>query len=255
MGNVTMQNTISTFVKWTELTQVECEPESGLNMGFLALLSYEMRDPLTVISTSRFLLTRYADQLSYETVEKHINIITSQIIHIEELQKDAAKLEYSKTAKVSHSQPRTNLPEFCRQQIKQIQESDAARHIFSIDVDEQLENIGLDEHLLGHIFSNILANAAAYSAAGTEIYLSVSRQDADVVCTVSDQGIGILAEDRPHIFEPFYRGSNISDLQGTGLGLTVAKCCVDAYKGRIEVESQPGKGTTVRVYLPLDVEK
>ncbi|MEM9980797.1 MAG: HAMP domain-containing sensor histidine kinase, partial [Cyanobacteria bacterium P01_D01_bin.2] len=68
---------------------------------------------------------------------------------------------------------------------------------------------------------------------------------------VRDQGMGILPEDTPHLFEPFHRGKNVSNIPGTGLGLSIVKQFVEFQRGEIEVESELGIGTVFRVMLPL----
>jgi signal transduction histidine kinase len=72
-----------------------------------------------------------------------------------------------------------------------------------------------------------------------------------VIFQIKDEGIGIPAADQQHLFEPFYRGGNISDISGTGLGLTVAKKLLDIHGGQIAVASEVGVGTTFTVTLPL----
>ncbi|MGB3767477.1 MAG: ATP-binding protein, partial [Phormidesmis sp.] len=68
---------------------------------------------------------------------------------------------------------------------------------------------------------------------------------------IRDQGLGILPEDYPHLFEPFHRGKNVSNIPGTGLGLSIVKQFVALQRGDIKVESELGVGTTFKVRLPL----
>jgi signal transduction histidine kinase len=104
---------------------------------------------------------------------------------------------------------------------------------------------------LMQVVTNLVANALNYTVAGR---VSVStRYIEDQVCLqVRDTGVGIAPGDMPHLFERFYRGRNVSRSihPGTGLGLAIVKEIVDTHQGRIEVESQPGIGTTFSVYLP-----
>jgi signal transduction histidine kinase len=68
---------------------------------------------------------------------------------------------------------------------------------------------------------------------------------------ICDRGLGILPDDRTQLFEPFYRGKNVRQISGTGLGLVVVKKCVDLHGGDIAIASEVGKGTTVTITLPL----
>ncbi|HYY14380.1 MAG TPA: ATP-binding protein, partial [Chthoniobacterales bacterium] len=81
----------------------------------------------------------------------------------------------------------------------------------------------------------------------------VEQRDGEIVLSVSDNGIGISKEDLPRIFERFYRAdkSRSADSAGTGLGLAIVKHIAQLHRGRVEAESEPGKGTTVRVILPV----
>lgn len=104
---------------------------------------------------------------------------------------------------------------------------------------------------------NLLTNAVKYSPDGGEVLVTLDRESgptgAWAVMTVRDQGIGIPPDDVPHIFERFYRASNVGDgIRGTGLGLAGAQQIVRQHGGEIDASSLPGLGTTITVRLPLD---
>jgi signal transduction histidine kinase len=104
---------------------------------------------------------------------------------------------------------------------------------------------------------NLLTNAVKYSPDGGEVLVTLNRESgpagAWAVMTVRDQGIGIPPEDVPHIFERFYRASNVGDgIRGTGLGLAGAQQIVRQHGGEIEASSLPGLGTTITVRLPIE---
>ena len=106
-----------------------------------------------------------------------------------------------------------------------------------------------DEKLLRHIFGNLLSNAIKYSPQGGKVLFRVSSSQGRVAFEVSDQGIGIPAEELPHLFEWFHRASNVGEIQGTGLGLAIVKNSVDLHGGRIEVDSVGGQGTRFTVTI------
>ncbi len=111
--------------------------------------------------------------------------------------------------------------------------------------------VSADPNRLERILANLLTNAAKYSPSGTEMVLGVDKLDGEVRISVSDQGIGIAAEDLPHIFDRFYRASSTGKTDGLGLGLDIARGLVAAHGGRIWVESETGKGSTFYFTLPL----
>jgi signal transduction histidine kinase len=81
--------------------------------------------------------------------------------------------------------------------------------------------------------------------------LNISKDNNKIIFEVRDSGIGIPEKDQSKLFESFHRGSNIGNISGTGLGLSIVKKCLDLYKGEITVESEVGKGTTVKVSIPF----
>jgi heavy metal sensor kinase len=109
-----------------------------------------------------------------------------------------------------------------------------------------------DSERVGQVITNLISNAIHYSKAGGEIRVSTELQGGMAVCRVADNGIGIPAEDLPHIFDRFYRvdKSRSREKGGTGLGLAISRAIVNAHSGAIEVESTPGQGSTFILRLP-----
>jgi heavy metal sensor kinase len=123
---------------------------------------------------------------------------------------------------------------------------------FTIDAQESLVVNG-DKVKLRQLFINILENAVRYTPAGGNISVSLVKKDGSALATISDTGIGIPREHLPHIFERFYRVDKARSRSdgGVGLGMAIAKYIADSHSGKIEVESQVGKGTTFNVSIPL----
>ena len=101
------------------------------------------------------------------------------------------------------------------------------------------------------MFSNLLTNSAKYTERGGKIRLTARLTGAEVVVTVSDNGIGIPAKDIDALFERYYRGSNVSGIVGTGVGLYLVKMVVEVHGGQIAVESTEGKGSRFTIRLPV----
>jgi signal transduction histidine kinase len=110
-----------------------------------------------------------------------------------------------------------------------------------------------DGDALRSAVQNVVGNAVKYSPRGATVDVATEIQESTVRIRVADRGLGIDAEDLPHIFKPFYRGRRAIDaeVRGSGVGLSVVRHVVDAHRGRIEVDSRPGAGTTVTVTLPF----
>ena len=101
------------------------------------------------------------------------------------------------------------------------------------------------------ILSNLLSNAIKYSPADSTVTLEITCTDAEISFQISDQGIGIPERDRAQLFEPFHRCSNVGDLPGTGLGLSMVKMLVEVHGGSISVVSA-GKGSIFTFVLPSE---
>lgn len=149
-----------------------------------------------------------------------------------------------------------------------------ARSDAAVAVGDRLPpQVQIDPQLARSALSNLLTNAVQFSPEGGRIQLAVMYQDlagADlapelreapggppiarsgfVIFQLRDEGIGIAAADQAHLGEPFYRGSNVGEIRGAGLGLAIAQQCVAAHGGSLQLISELGQGTTVQVTLPI----
>jgi signal transduction histidine kinase len=105
---------------------------------------------------------------------------------------------------------------------------------------------------LRQVLDNVVGNAIKYSNDGGEINISIHSEGNQVILEVTDQGPGIPPADQPHIFDKFYRATNIGpDVEGSGLGLAIVKNIVESHQGRIWVESAVGKGSSFFIVLPV----
>jgi signal transduction histidine kinase len=117
--------------------------------------------------------------------------------------------------------------------------------------DEPVRVFG-DGEKLERVATNLLSNAAKFSHPGDRIRLRLSSVGDQAVLSVADSGVGIRAEDQPHLFDRFFRGTDATTraIQGVGLGLPIAGSIVEGHDGRIEVDSKVGRGSTFVVRLP-----
>jgi PAS domain S-box-containing protein len=121
-------------------------------------------------------------------------------------------------------------------------------HEWRLDVARDVPPVMGDPLRLRQVFHNLLTNAAKYSPGGSPVHVTVREDAGAVVVTVRDAGIGIAPGDRARIFERFVRATRHAE--GTGLGLYMSRAIVEAHGGRIEVDSEVGRGTTFTVFLP-----
>ncbi len=130
------------------------------------------------------------------------------------------------------------------------------RHTLTVDMPAGLPEVLADRTRIERVLDNLIDNAIKYSPNGGEIKVSVRQQDSDLVVSVADPGIGIAAEDGRKLFQPVGRlDASVpgTAIKGVGLGLVVCRRLVEAHGGRIWVESEPGKGSTFKFTLPLEI--
>ena len=111
--------------------------------------------------------------------------------------------------------------------------------------------VNSDDQLMRLILTHLLSNAMKYSPASKPISIRGALSDTAITLEVKDQGIGILSNDLERIFEPFFRGTNIGEIPGLGIGLSIVKDAVDSMQGSISVNSEVNVGTTITVVIPL----
>ncbi|MBA3872458.1 MAG: sensor histidine kinase, partial [Anaerolineae bacterium] len=126
-----------------------------------------------------------------------------------------------------------------------------AQHEVKLELHGEVADVNSDEQLMRLILTHVLANALKYSPPNEPILVTGELSSDSITITVQDQGMGITTEDRERIFEPFFRGINIGEVPGLGIGLSIVKDAIDSMEGSIEVDSQVGVGTTVTVKIPL----
>jgi signal transduction histidine kinase len=108
-----------------------------------------------------------------------------------------------------------------------------------------------DSELLYQIFENLLSNAIKYSSDGQKVDFNISFEDGQLISTIKDQGIGIPKSEQDQLFDRFFRAKNVGIREGSGLGLSIVKKCIEVLKGTIEFQSVEGKGTTFKVTIPV----
>jgi two-component system phosphate regulon sensor histidine kinase PhoR len=220
---------------------------------FVSNVSHELRTPLSIF---RGYLETLLDEPSLpadererilRVLEKHssrLNALVDDLLSLARLEEPGSKLH---RASVSL---REFLPRVSREWEKRAATKQITLHC---DVPDDLPEIEADEARLEEIAYNLLDNAINYSNAGGEVALAATRHNNHVVISVADQGTGISSADLPRIFERFYRADKARsrEVGGTGLGLAIVKHIAELHGGRVEAQSQLGRGTTVRVLLPV----
>jgi signal transduction histidine kinase len=232
---------------------------SDLKSQFISMVSHEFRNPLSAILFTLSLLEKQETNPTSERLlppEKWLaQIKQAQIAahNLTQLVEDILTLSKTEALQFQYQPTPIDVVWFCQELVEAFQLNLEAHHSILLSVCGCPKNnaafYNLDAKLLRHILTNLLSNAIKYSPKGGEIRFNLICEPDTITFQMQDPGIGITPKDQSHLFEPFYRGSNVSNISGNGLGLSIIKKCVEAHQGNITLESEIGKGSTFTVIL------
>ncbi len=213
---------------------------------FLADVSHELRTPLTSVRGNLDLMSRFG---RYDA--ESMAVIQDEMERMSRLLGDLLLLARADTGGLPLRHQPVELDNVLFEVYRQVSRIEKSVTVELTDVD-QASILG-DEDRLKQLLLNLVDNGIKYTQPGGVVRLSLAKDNAWAQLTVSDTGIGIPAEDLPHIFDRFYRVDKARGRAqgGSGLGLAIVKWIVQAHGGGIQVDSTPGQGTTFRVSLPL----
>lgn len=223
-----------------------------LRTALLASISHELRTPLTSIKGMASSLVQTDVEWDQETQKDFIRSIdqaSDRLVHIVDDLLDMSQLE---TGMMKLDKQETMVSFIVKQLRDQLSDL-TQNHQFKAHITPNLPAIKVDEVRFGQVVTNLVSNAAAYSKPGTQISLEIQNIENEIVVSVTDQGVGILAEHTDRVFDRFYRlESGVAHRRGgTGLGLAICKEIVEQHNGRIWVESVSGQGSKFSFGLPI----
>jgi len=222
-----------------------------LQRNFVSMASHEFRTPMTVIDGHARRLDKVKDTIAPAEIGERVGKIRSAVLRmtqlIENLLNSSRLIDGSAGLSLNAESIdiRALLQEVCQLHREMVPGLQLSQHLAA----GHTPMIG-DAKLLFQAFSNLLSNAVKYSPAGGAIAVTMESSPDLVVVTVSDHGIGIPQNDLAHLFERYHRGSNVSGIVGTGVGLYLVKTAVDLHHGKVEVQSREGQGSRLTVRLP-----
>jgi len=223
-----------------------------LQRNFVSMASHEFRTPLSIIDGHAQRLIKMKDRLAPDEIDERAGKVRSAVLrltHLIENLLDSSRLIDAGAGLYFHPEEidlAALLHEIC-QLHREIAPGSQIEERFATT---PLQMAG-DPKLLFQMFSNLLSNAIKYSASGSLVEVSAGFDAGQAVVIVKDNGIGIPAKDIDQLFERYYRGSNVSGIVGTGVGLYLVKMVLEVHGGEIAVESTEGKGSTFSVRLPV----
>jgi len=217
---------------------------------FISTAAHELKTPLTSIQGfSEILLMR--EDLNPEEKKKFLGYINKQAVGLAKIINDLLDISRIETGKgFSLNKIFCDVGEAIGQTVPVFKEQ-YKNHQFEITLPKEPFEIFCDEEKMGQVLKNLLSNAAKYSPEGGLIRIVGEIAEDQYIVSIIDQGIGMAPEQVEKIYDKFYRvDTSNTAIAGTGLGMTIVKHIVEAHNGKVWVESEPGKGTTVTFTLP-----
>jgi signal transduction histidine kinase len=223
-----------------------------MQRNFVSMASHEFRTPLTIIDGHARRLIKMKGAMTAVEIEERAGKVRAAVLRlthlIDNLLNSARVIDggaelYFQPAEMDLA---ALLHEVCQLHREMVPGAQIAEHYPATPI----PMVG-DAKLLFQVFSNLLSNAVKYSPGGGTIDVDAAIVAAEAIVAITDRGIGIPVADRKRLFERYHRGSNVSGIVGTGVGLYLVKIAVDLHGGGIDVQSKEGSGSRFRIRLPL----
>ncbi|MDF1697992.1 MAG: PAS domain-containing sensor histidine kinase [Saprospiraceae bacterium] len=221
---------------------------SELKSRFVSMASHEFRTPLTSILSSAALIGRYEKEDQQANREKHIKRIKASVANLTGILNDFLSLSRLEEGRIEVHLSELNLDLLCKEVIEDTKGMLKSDQVIQHVVEGNNPNVIVDERILRNILFNLVSNAIKYS--DNDINCKISFEKDYFQFEIQDSGIGIPKEDQKYLFTRFFRAGNVTNIQGTGLGLNIVKQYVDILGGEISFISEHEVGTTFTVKIP-----
>jgi signal transduction histidine kinase len=224
---------------------------NDMKSRFVTMASHEFRTPLSTILSSISLINSYNQK--DEKISKHVTRIKSAVTNMTLILNDFLSAEKLEEGKVFVRLEDFDIEQLALEVVNEIngllKPGQTVNYIFQGE-----KVVHFDKQMIRNIFMNLLSNAIKFSPENKSITLRLNSDSDSTNIQVSDKGIGIPEEEQEHLFERFFRAKNVTNIQGTGLGLNIVGKYVESMKGSITFESELNAGTTFKINLPKQKE-
>ena len=241
---------------WTDITKRKEMEEAQrefdrMRSEFFSNVSHELRSPLHSIRGFNKLMLegRVPDE---ETQKEFLSIVDKQSEKLDRLISSLLDMSRLECGRFKIQKERLSLKEVIQEVVESFYSLASDKGIVITQEIEELPEVEADRERMEQVMANLLSNAIKFSHTGGSILIKGEVKDGEILVKVIDHGIGIDKEALPHLFKRFFRAESSAKVGGTGLGLYISKQIIEAHGGRIWVESERGKGTTVSFTLPLN---
>ena len=240
------ESLIESLVKEKELNE--------LKSRFVSMASHEFRTPMATIKSSTEILHIRSQQIQdysmQESLNKHLQIINSEVDRLTTLMNDVLLLGKIEAVKVNFKPVKTNLQSLIEHTVARLSNKSVDDRLIKLSFKGQSRDVIIDPVLFNHILENLISNAFKYSANCQAPELNLTIDKKSILLEIKDYGMGIPKDEEKQIFESFFRAKNADLIQGTGLGLVIVKNFVQMHGGKISFKSEEGIGTVFTVEIP-----
>jgi len=224
---------------------------SGMKSRFVSTASHEFRTPLSTILSSAALVAKYTGAEQQPNREKHIHRIMASVNMLTRILDDFLSLSKLEQGEVVFKPEQIVLGKLLHAIVDEMEGflKEGQRIILKDETGGKA--MVCDVYVLRNILYNLLTNASKYSEGG-EILCHARISGSQLIIGITDHGVGIPQDEQKHLFERFFRAYNVTNIQGTGLGLYIVSNYLKLLRGEIEFQSAEGKGSTFTVSIPID---
>jgi len=248
--NIKQKGELGTLAQSFEEMMHDLQQLERMRREFVSNVSHEVQSPLTSISGYALALKQAG--ITDDQRSRYLDIIIAEADRMSKMSDSLLKLSLLESQSQQLQLATFSLDEQIRRVIVAIQPQWSARSI-RFELNLKAVRIMADHDQLNQVWTNILGNSIKFSADGGMISVNMKQDIKNVTVQITDTGIGISSEDQKRIFERFFKAdrSHSRKYGGSGMGLAIVKQIVSLHQGDIRVESEPGRGTTVIVTLPI----
>ncbi|SFE25057.1 Signal transduction histidine kinase [Paenibacillus algorifonticola] len=248
--NIKQKGELGTLARSFEDMMHDLQQLEQMRREFVTNVSHEVQSPLTSISGYAIALKQV--DIADNERSRYLDIIIAEADRMSKMSDSLLKLSLLESQSQQLRLDTFSLDEQIRRVIVAIQPQWSARSI-RFELNLKANRLMADHDLLNQVWTNILGNSIKFSMDGGVINVSIKQDIKNVIVRISDTGIGISLEDQKRIFDRFFKAdrSHSRKYAGSGMGLAIVKQIVSLHQGDIRVESEPGRGTTVIVTLPI----
>lgn len=233
------------------LAALEKEKElNELKSRFVSMASHEFRTPLSAVLSSVYLLSKYTKAEEQPQREKHIQRIVSSVTSLTEILNDFLSVGKIDEGKVQVNYKLYDIQSQIQTIIQDVHHLLKSGQQINYIHSGKGSEVNLDASMMKHIITNLLSNAIKFSFEDSTIEIATKVTDKKLTLTVEDRGMGIPEDDIDSLFKRFFRSSNATNIQGTGLGLHIVGKYTELMKGTVKCESTIGVGTKFTAVFP-----